>query len=373
VSFGTLGSHMKSLGYEEFLDIALGGTILGTGGGGPHRAAKALADGWLRRKTIQMTSPAEVPAEASVVVVAGMGSPEAMLRIPFTTQAQSAFASLEESMGKRIRYVLPVEASGFNFLTPMTVAAHEAVTVIDADCAGRAIPRLNQTLPFAGGVRLTPMALGNAPGETVVVRTDSYALAEKLALSALEDFGWVAGLACYPMSGRVARRACISGTVSLARDVGRAIREAVASEQDPVPAVLRKMGGAILVRGRVERVRNESKGSYTFGLVDVRGSGDYRGCHVRVMSMNENMIAWRNRRPAALAPDRICYMKPDGSAITNADLKANDEAVVLVVEAQKEWRSKAASALFSDTLRAMGYPGRYVPARKLLRMGESAD
>jgi DUF917 family protein len=91
------------------------------------------------------------------------------------------------------------------------------------------------------------------------------------------------------------------------------------------------------------------------------------------MSMNENMIAWRNRRPAALAPDRICYMKPDGSAITNADLKANDEAVVLVVEAQKEWRSKAASGLFSDTLRAMGYPGRYVPARKLLRMGESAD
>ena len=372
MSFGTSGAHMQSLGYEEFLDIALGGTILGTGGGGSHRTAKALADGWLRRKTIQTTPLSKVPAEASVVVVAGMGSPEAMLRVPFTTQAQSAFASIEESMGERIRYVLPVEASGFNFLTPMTVAAHEAVTVVDADCAGRAIPRLNQTLPFAGGIHLTPMALGNAPGETVVIRTDSYALAEKLALSALEDFGWVAGLACYPMKGSSAKRTCISGTISLAGEVGKAIREAIASEQDPVPAVLHKMGGAILVRGTVERVSTDSKGSYTFGLVDVRGRGEYRGCHVRVMSMNENMIAWRNRRPAALAPDRICYMKTDGSATTNADLKPDDEVVVLVLEAQKEWRSKAASGLFSDTLRAMGYPGRYVPARKLLRMGKSA-
>ena len=363
---------MLSLGYDDFLDIALGGTILGTGGGGSYRTARALADGWLRRKTIQMTPLSRVPGGASVAVVAGMGSPEAMLRIPFTTQAQSAYSSLQESMGRRIRYVLPVEASGFNFLTPMTVAAHEAVTVVDADCAGRAIPRLNQTLPFADDVRLTPMALGNAPGETVVIRTDSYALAEKLALSALEDFGWVAGLACYPMSGRVAKQICIPGTISLARGVGRAIREAVASKQDPVPAVLSKLGGAILVRGRVERVQTEIKGSYTFGLVDVRGSGEYRGSQVRVMSMNENMIAWRNRRPAALAPDRICYMKTDGSATTNADLKPDDEIVVLVVEAQKRWRSKSASGLFSDTLRAMGYPGRYVPARKLLRMGKSA-
>ncbi len=363
---------MRSLGYKEFLDIALGGTILGTGGGGSFRAAKALADGWLRRKSIQMTPLSGVQDQASVVTVAGMGSPEAMLRIPFTTQAQSAFASLEESIGERIQYVLPVEASGFNFLTPMTVAAHAPVTLVDADGAGRAIPHLNQSLLFAEGIHLTPMALGNAPGETVVIRTDSYALAERLALSALEDFGWLAGLACYRVSGRIAKRVCISGTISLAQEVGRAIREAVASEQDPVPAVLGKMGGAILVRGRVERVKTESKGSYTFGLLDVRGTGEYRGCHVRVKSMNENMIALRNQRPAALAPDRICYMTPDGSATTNADLRPNDEVVVLVVEAQKEWRSKAASVLFSDALRAMGYPGRYVPARKLLRMAQSA-
>src|SRR5207249_1922530 len=80
-----------------------------------------------------------------------------------------------------------------------------------------------------------------------------YALSEKAAISALESFGWSAGLACYPMAGSVARRASVPGTISLARVVGISLRSAVEDGKDPLAAVLEVVGGKELLRGTVDR------------------------------------------------------------------------------------------------------------------------
>ncbi|MCI4371551.1 MAG: DUF917 domain-containing protein, partial [Thermoplasmata archaeon] len=82
--------------------------------------------------------------------------------------------------------------------------------------------------------------------------------------------------------------------------------------------------------------------------------------------MNENMLAWKNDSIVAVAPDRICFVTPDGRATTNADIKVGDEIAVFVIEAQRNWRSKTAVELFRPTLKAMGYDGPYVPSGQLL-------
>ena len=307
----------------------------------------------------------EVHDHAKVVSIAGMGSPEAMLRTPFTTEARHAFDALSREAAPGTRYVIPLETSGFNFLTPMTVAASRAVAVLDADGAGRAIPQLNQTLFFARKLPLAPLALADARGRSIVIRAEECALAEKAAISALEFFGWSAGLACYPMAGAMAKRAAVAGTVSLARAVGRAVRLATASGGDALQAVLGITGGWELVRGAVDRFETETAGSYTFGNLEIAGNGAHAGARVRVKSMNENMIAWKDGGLAAVAPDRICFLRPDGRAVTNADLAAGAEIAVFVLEAQPNWRGKGAAALFTPTLSAMGYKGPYVPAGKL--------
>jgi uncharacterized protein len=356
---------MTKLGYRDFLDIALGGTILGTGGGGSHETASHLAEHVLRRKNVRLVPLRGIPDIARVVSIAGMGSPEAMLKTPFTTEARRAFDSLGQETGHSPKYVVPLETSGFNFLVPMTVASSRPVSVIDADAAGRAIPRLNQTLFHSRRIPLAPLALADARGQSIVVRACEYALAEKVALTALEHFGWSAGLACYGMDGKAVKRAGVEGTVSLAREVGRAVRRATLSGGDPFEAVLRITGGWKLISGLVDRFDTETVGSYKFGNLEIQGMAADSGHRVRVKSMNENMIAWKDDRLAAVAPDRICFMEPGGQPITNADIVPGDEIAAFVIQAQRKWLTRSARSLFDETLTAMGYTGGYIAATKL--------
>jgi DUF917 family protein len=354
-----------NLGYRDFLDIALGGTVLGTGGGGSYETAEHLAKTHLRRKSAKLVSFGDVASRARIVSIAGMGSPEAMLKNPFTTEALHAFDALTRDFGDDAKYVIPIETSGFNFLTPMTVATSRPVRVIDGDAAGRAIPQLNMTLFYASGISLAPLALADAEGRSVTIHGSDYALSEKAAISALESFGWSAGLACYPMAGSVARRASVPGTISLARVVGISLRLALEAGKDPLAAVLDVVGGKELLRGTVDRFDSETVGSYKFGTLEVRGKEGDLGHTARVKSMNENMIAWKDDRLAAVAPDRICFLTPDGRPVTNADIAPGDELAIFAIEAQSPWKSKKTRGLFASTLAAMGYEGPYIPIRNL--------
>lgn len=355
------------LSFPDILDIALGGTILGTGGGGSFETAEKLAHALLRRKSIRLVHPRDLADASRVVAIAGMGSPEAMLKTPFTTEARNAFDVICKEGRDATAFVVPLETSGFNFLTPMTVAAARSVSVVDADGAGRAIPRLNQTLPFARRIPLSPMALADAGKRTVLIHATDYELSERLALTALESFGWSAGLACYPMNGRNLRRASVPGTVTLAGKVGRTVRMATEGGRDPVRSAVDVTGGTELIRGTVDRFDTETAGSYTFGVLEIRGSGRDAGRTARVKSMNENMLAWKDGRLAAMSPDRICFMRPDGRPITNADVRTGDEIAVFVIEAQRQWRTRDTASLFADTLANMGHRGPYVSARALMR------
>lgn len=350
--------------YQDFLDIARGGTVLGTGGGGSYETAEILAEKVLRKKTVRLVHPRSLRGSAKAIAIAGMGSPEAMLKTPFSTEARNAFDAFLRDRADGIAHILPIETSGFNFLTPMTVASNRPVTVVDADGAGRAIPQLNLTLFYAHGIPLSPMALADANGRSVIIRGTEYALSEKLAISALESFGWSAGLACYPMNGQQAKRASVPGTISLARKVGQVLRGA-GPEKDPLQAVLAVVGGFELIRGIVDRFDSETSGSYKFGVLEVAGRGAHKGARVRVNSMNENMLAWKGERPVAIAPDRICFLRSDGEPITNADIKTGEELSVFVVEAQPQWRTGQAAGLFAGVLGNMGYSGGYVPASQL--------
>ncbi|MGB6441757.1 MAG: DUF917 domain-containing protein [Thermoplasmata archaeon] len=354
---------MQELRYRDFLDIALGGTILGTGGGGSYSSARSVADRVLRQKRVRLVSLDELPSGAAAVGSAAMGSPEAMQKRPLSTETRSALTALEACSGRKFGYILPIETSGYNMLASMTTTLGRNLAVIDADGAGRSIPRLGQTLLHAHAVPFAPFALADDAGRSIAVASADFALEERIALNTLEYFGWLAGLACFPMTGTQVRDSTVPGTISLARKVGAAVREASTVGADILHTVLEVTGGKELVRGKVTGIQTETDGSYTFGTVRVRGVGRHGGTVVSVKSMNENMIAFRDGQLAAVAPDRICYLRPDGRPVTNADVTLGESIEVFVIEAQREWKTPAAIGLFSETLKAMGYNGSYVPSR----------
>jgi len=353
---------MKDLLYGDFLDIALGGTILGTGGGGSYGAARSIADRVLKRRHVRLLDPKDLHAGSQVVSTAAMGSPEVMLKRPLTTETKLALDALESVSGRQFKHVIPIETSGYNILACLTSCVGRDISVIDADGAGRSIPRLGQTLFHAYGIPFSPFALADHKGRTIAVSTGDFPLSDRIALNALEYYGWLAGLACFPMTGRQVRDACVPGTISLARQVGAAVREAIQSAADPLLTVLQVTGGMELIRGKVIGIQTETDGSYTFGTLRVRGTGSDSGSAVSIKSMNENMIAWKDGKLAAVAPDRICYIRPDGGPVTNADVSQGDSIHVFVIEAQQPWKSDVALGLFSETLSAMGYNGSYVAA-----------
>lgn len=358
---------MIELRDQDFHDIAVGGTILGTGGGGSYAAAKLIAERYLARHRVQLFDLDDIPSKSQVAIAAGMGSPEAMLNHPFTTQARNALQALETVLPRPVDFVVPVESSGFNHLACMTACVGRRTGLVDADGAGRAIPRLGHTLLHVLGVPFSPFALANAPGRTVTVATSDFALEERLALNALEYFGWLAGLAGFPMTVDTVRKSSVPGMITLARRVGTTVRAARASGDDPLQAVLDVTGGTTLIRGKVVGFQAETDGSYTFGNLRVKGTGSYAGSLAAVRSMNENMIAWKDGQLMAVAPDRICYLKPGGEPITNADVSVGESIDVFVIEAQRQWRGEAALSAFTDTLRAMGFTGPYTRGALIAR------
>ena len=50
---------------------------------------------------------------------------------------------------------------------------------------------------------------------------------------------------------------------------------------------------------------------------------------------------------------------------TNADIAPGQELAAFGIEAQRNWLTKGAKALFDETLTAMGYTQGYVPASRL--------
>src|SRR5690349_13552803 len=102
---------------EEILDaLEIGAGILGTGGGGNPYLGKVEARLHLRAgKTIQVVALDEVPDDAFVTTVGGMGSPTVGIeRIGRGDECIRAMRALERHMGRRFTHVIPGEIGGSN-------------------------------------------------------------------------------------------------------------------------------------------------------------------------------------------------------------------------------------------------------------------
>jgi uncharacterized protein len=76
------------------------------------------------------------------------------------------------------------------------------------------------------------------------------------------QMGGAAGYAFPPMTADDVRRTAIQGTITLAIEIGRAVRSGRASHADPVEAVLAVAGGQRLFRGKIVDVERRLLGGF---------------------------------------------------------------------------------------------------------------
>src|SRR5262249_47133768 len=144
-------------------EIALGATVLGTGGGGDPTVGKLIAQQAIAEHgSVQLVSLEDVPDDQWVVPTAMMGAPTVLVeKVPSGNEAADAFRMLETRLGGRVFATLSIEAGGVNSMIPMAVAAALKIPIIDADGMSRAFPELQMVTPTLYGVAATPMVMAD--------------------------------------------------------------------------------------------------------------------------------------------------------------------------------------------------------------------
>ncbi len=353
---------MRRLGRQEMLDVCVGAGLLGSGGGGSIEEGETLVDRILQfGETVVLVSVDEVADDAWGAAVAGMGSPSASKESPRTYSPTWAVEMLSEVTGIDLDFVVPLETGAGNSLTPMQVAVQKAIPIVDGDPAGRAVPQLEMTTFFLGGISISPLGFATEDGLTAVIKSESAPEVERVTRAIVSETGGVGAIACYLVQGAELKRHLIAGTISRCEGIGVALRAARQAQGDFIASLRDHLPLYILGKGTIESVELEIREGFDVGRVRVVGE-----LPVEVAFQNENMLATRNGRLLAVVPDLICALGKGGVPVTNADLEEGMDVVYIGLPAEPAMRTPEAFALFSKPLGALGFEGEFTPIENLM-------
>lgn len=370
------------LNEDKLKHIAKGAAFLASGGGGSYTISqKMIADILAQKHPVELISVSDVQKKLRGAVIADMGSPDAMFSHPEFSAPTAASDALEHWSRQHLDFVLPIEVGAINSLVPMTVAARKGIPIVDADGAGRAIPQLEMTTYNQSGIAISPAALAtgtNTQGiatSSVILNVPNASALEALArpIIASSSFQEIAGLTCYPLTGEELKQAVISGTMTLAMQVGQAISQATTKGQSAIDVLLtlpQLQPCYLLGRGKLISNTVKTKGGFDCGRVILENSAD--GTQITLYYENESLIAYdHNHTPLAMAPDSICCITEKGQPLSNADLPLgtdipNAPCIALIgLKSRKELRTTYVEQAFLNVLKQFDYHGDYIPIEKL--------
>jgi len=364
----------RMLNADDIGDIAAGAAVLGCGGGGdPYIGALMTCQSLASGAPVRLVKSADVPDDALVVVIAGIGAPPVLMeKIPNGSESELALRLLEQHLGRRADYLMAAEIGGLNSLAPLQVAAKLGLPVIDADGMGRAFPKLEMTTFHIHGIPVTPLALANERGDLVLMRTTSDQQAEHFVKHLAVAMGGIMSSAGFALSGADVKRAAVTGTVSICQDVGRALREARRLRRDPFDALLEALRATeyyrhahLIFEGKVADVERRVTGRHNLGRARIEGQGGV----LEIEIQNEHLVARRNGRTVAIVPDLLAVLDEDtAQAITAETLRYGQRVRVLAASVPPIMRSEGALKVWGP--QAFGIDEPFVPIEQLIAAGD---
>lgn len=352
---------MRRLNEEALRNVVLGAGLLGAGGGGSTQEGMKLVDRVLQfADGVDLIPPGEIRDEDRGAVIAGMGSPRASLTRVRTHSPRLALEALEKEVGFTSAFVIPFEIGAGNSLNPMLAAVQRGIPIVDGDPCGRAVPQVDMTTFFLGGLPISPFALTTEDGVRVILQTEKPSDIERIARAITAELQGVSATSCHAMTGRELKRLIIPGTTTLVERIGGIIRLYQREGKDPAETIAARFDGRLLGRGRVASVETETRGGFDFGVVRVEGE-----LPITVTFQNENMIAARGGKLLAMVPDLVCAVSAEGTPLTNADMQQGMQVSYLGFKAAGQLRTAGVFDLFRPILKALGYTAGFVPIEEL--------
>jgi hypothetical protein len=204
------------------------------------------------------------------------------------------------------------------------------------------------------------MTMADDKGNSVLLHTVDNRWTERLARSATIEMGGAALIAFYAMDGATAKRAVVRGTVTLAADIGRTIREARANKRSPIEAVRERVGARRLFAAKITDVERRTVGGFARGVAVLEGVDEDRGRAFEIEFQNEFLVAREGDEVLVSTPDLITLLDADsGEPITTESLRFGFRVVALGIPCDPQWRTPEGLALVGP--RYFGYDIDYRP------------
>jgi len=366
---------------QDCEDFVRGCLFMGTGGGGDpdwgmRMLTKALEDGI----TLEWVDVGDIPDDVWTVTPYGMGSIAPVsqqtldeierleLMDTFGDAAMAeAVKELGDYLGEPVGCLVPAELGAGNTPAPLVTGARLGIPVVDGDYAGRAIPEELQGTPYLYGKDGWPAASVDKWGDVAIVkRTANCHMLERVSkMLAVASYG-LTMMAGTPLRAKEMKEILVCGTLTKCLGIGRAIRHAEESTEDPIDTALKVTGGWRLLEGVVTGKEWEDRDGYMFGTNHVKGTGDYEGQTLDVWFKNENHVSWLNGKPWVCSPDLLTLVyKATSQGATNTLLKEGDEVVAVGMKGLEAFRTEFGLNEAAGP-RYFGFDIDYVPIEELM-------
>jgi hypothetical protein len=349
-------------------DLALGATLLGTGGGGDPRIGALMAlDAVREHGPVQVMDIGEVPDDGLVVPVAMIGAPTVILeRIPSGRELESVMTTFERIVGKPVIATMPIEAGGINSTFPIVLAARRRLPLVDGDGMGRAFPEVQMVTLGAGGAKAWPLVLADEADNIVAIHDAAdNAAAERLARSVVVGMGGSAIVAHYAVDAALLRQWAVPRSVSLAVAIGRQLRLHRGDGLAAIDAIGSICGARRLFTGKIVDVDRTTAAGFVRGRISMTGIDDHSGRECEVEFQNENLIVRSDGEVLAAVPDLISLVDAEsGRPMTTEGVRFGLRAHVVGIPSSPLWWRPQALRLVEP--RAFGYdldPVRLEPLR----------
>ena len=355
---------MRELTVHDIDDLALGATLLGTGGGGDPYIGKlfvqqAIAD----HGPARVVDADELPEDGWVLTTAIIGAPTVVLeKIPSGVEFRAGIEALASYLGVAPVALMPIEVGGLNTLMPIAAAVEMGLPVVDADGMRRAFPQIEMTVFTLAGLKATPMSVADEKGNRCVFEATTNLVAESLARAAVVQLGMASAISCYPMTVADIRRSAIRGSMSYCIEIGRRLADVRRGSEGAWERLLSFAEATQLFTGKVIDLDRRTTEGFARGTVVLEHFGDPRRT-MRVEIQNENLVAFVDGEVVATVPDLLCLLDHEtADPITTEALAYGQRLDVLAMPCASEWHRPGMLELVGP--RAFGYELAYVNHRE---------
>lgn len=330
---------MRELDLEDLIDLSLGATILGSGGGGSPEYDLLMAEKHLEEygKT-RLADVTELKDDDLVVPIAFGGAPLVSSELlPSGRECDELLHLIQRLYGKKPTHLMPAEIGGANALTPFLYASRLDIPVLDADTIGRAFPELQMTSCHLMGVSPNPAFVVDVLGNSVIINAKDAPSLEMIGRKNIVAMGSSALMGLYLMDGMLAKKSVIQGTISQAINIGMTIRASKAKGDNPLDELENHHGVRMIDSGVIDNIDQKIEEGFLKGTVSIIGNNK-----LTIAYQNEYLKVESESELIAVTPEIITLVDSESFLpITSEKLLFGMRVTVIALPAPALWMTEA--------------------------------